>query len=146
MQTFVTHPNPSVTAMELDRQRLGKQRVEAIQIAQSLLGISTGWRNHPAVHMWRGYEQFLIHNYIPAIMNRWIQLGYRNDGCYSHHLILSRMVSKINIERPHWFFDDSFIRSHKSNLIRKKPEHYQDLYPGVPSYLNYVWPGGKYEN
>lgn len=146
MQTFVTHVNPNVTALELDRMRLGKQRVEAIQIARTLLGLSQGWRNHPAVKMWRGYEKFLVHNYIPAIMNRWISLKYKNEGCYSHHLILSQMVSQVNIERPHWFFDDSFILSHKSNLIQKKPEHYQNLYPEVTSGLPYIWPGGKYEN
>ena len=42
----------------LDYKRLGKQRVEAKQILNILLGetTKTGWRNHPSVLMWYGYE------------------------------------------------------------------------------------------
>ena len=51
MQTFITSENISETAKILDTQRLGKQRVEAVQIANILLDQtdSKGWRNHPAV-------------------------------------------------------------------------------------------------
>lgn len=53
MQTFLTSRNPSKTATELDYRRLGKQRVETIQIALILLGLQEGkgWVNHPAIKM-----------------------------------------------------------------------------------------------
>ena len=54
MQTFITSIDFKLCARVLDRQRLGKQRVEVLQILQTLLGESTGWRNHPCVRMWKG--------------------------------------------------------------------------------------------
>ena len=38
-----------------------------------------------------------------------------------------------------WLTDD-LILSHRSNLIRKAPEHYAPLWPDVPDNLPYVWP------
>jgi hypothetical protein len=42
---------------------------------------------------------------------------------------------------PSWFGDEEFHRSHRSNLVRKAPEHYAPLFePGLPADLPYVWP------
>ena len=41
---------------------------------------------------------------------------------------------------PPWLGDDAFHRSHQSNLVRKLPEHYGDLFPDVPDDLPYIWP------
>ena len=61
MQTFLPYPNLSKSLKTLDRQRLGKQRVEAFQILNILLERTDrkGWKNHPAVKMWSGYENAL---------------------------------------------------------------------------------------
>ena len=59
MQTFLPYPDFQKTAQCLDNKRLGKQRVEARQIISTLEGKSNGWRNHPAVKMWKGYEDCL---------------------------------------------------------------------------------------
>ena len=50
MQTFLISPYPYETAKILDNRRLGKQRIEALQILNILLGEtkSTAWKNHPA--------------------------------------------------------------------------------------------------
>ena len=59
MQTFLPYKDFSRSAKVLDRQRLGKQRVEGLQILQCLLGIgSLRWKNHPAVKMWKGAELY----------------------------------------------------------------------------------------
>ena len=42
MQTFLPHPNFAASAHVLDRQRLGKQRVENLQIMSALLGLKLG--------------------------------------------------------------------------------------------------------
>lgn len=44
---------------------------------------------------------------------------------------------------PPWLGDEAFHRSHQSNLLRKLPEHYGPLFPGVPDDLPYVWPQPK---
>lgn len=59
MQTFLPYQSFSDSASALDRQRLGKQRVEAWQILQALTGASRGWAHHPAAKMWRGFERAL---------------------------------------------------------------------------------------
>ena len=61
----------------LDYRRLGKQRVETWQIYRALTGQSTGWVNHPATKMWRGYKQALLY-YGICMCREWIKRGY-ND-------------------------------------------------------------------
>ena len=59
MQTFLPYKSFRKTALCLDNKRLGKQRVETLQILRALTGYynqSGAWLNHPAVKMWRGYE------------------------------------------------------------------------------------------
>ena len=43
-------------------------------------------------------------------------------------------------ELPPWLGDEEFHRSHQSALLRKDPDHYGPLFPGVPDDLEYVWP------
>lgn len=46
------------------------------------------------------------------------------------------------IPKPSFIGDEEFHRSHQSNLIRKLPEFYRPLFPGVPDDLPYIWPVG----
>jgi hypothetical protein len=61
MQTFLPYANVKKSVKCLDSKRLGKQRVEAFQILNILLNRTktSGWRNHPAVKMWKGHENAL---------------------------------------------------------------------------------------
>ncbi len=54
MQTFLPDPDFTVSAQLLDTRRLGKQRVEALQVLRALTRESYGWKSHPAVLMWGG--------------------------------------------------------------------------------------------
>jgi hypothetical protein len=137
MQTFLPLPTPKESAQVLDRHRLGKQRVEAVQIARTLLKLNDGWRNHPAVKMWKGYEAYLIKIYLRDIMDEWISRGYRNEKCEQHFIQLSELVG--DSIKPYWI-DNDFCISHQSNLVRKKPEYYRQFFPNVPDDLEYVWP------
>ena len=60
MQTFLPYPDFLDSAQCLDYRRLGKQRVEAMQIHNIVSGKRStgGWINHPAVKM---SQQSLIH-------------------------------------------------------------------------------------
>jgi hypothetical protein len=60
MQTFLPYPDFSGSALVLDVKRLGKQRVEAIQVLRGLVVPGYGWPHHPAVKMWQGYEEALV--------------------------------------------------------------------------------------
>lgn len=136
MQTFLPYPSFAASAQVLDRQRLGKQRVEAWQILRTLRGETTGWRNHPAVRMWCGYELALMH-YGLQMCAEWRRRGFQ-DSMQSRFLELTNAYGGAFVEPP-WLGDEAFHRSHQSNLVRKLPAHYGPLFPGVPDNLPYVW-------
>ena len=52
MQTFLPYKSFVKSAQCLDNKRLGKQRVEAMQILKSIYIEDYGWKNHPATKMW----------------------------------------------------------------------------------------------
>ena len=144
MQTFVPYSDPQAVAAVLDPQRLGKQRVECLQILNALTGRSRGWTNHPATKMWRGYERGLV-RYALAMCRRWVALGYA-DSCRQSLLTVAeaefgpglRVVATAPM--PPWLDDARVQISHRSNLVRKKPEHYGPIWPEVRNDLPYLWP------
>lgn len=141
MQTFLPYDDYERSARVLDSQRLGKQRVEVVQILNALFGLSQGWRNHPATLMWRGYEPQLC-EYGLTICDEWIDRGYR-DTCkpmIEDHLDTATQPDDYTLDKPYWFGDETFHLSHQSNLLRKDPARYAGYFPGVPNNLPYYWP------
>ncbi|MFI9121099.1 MSMEG_6728 family protein [Streptomyces bikiniensis] len=149
MQTFLPHVGFADSAAVLDPKRLGKQRVEALQVLRGLTVPGYGWRRHPAVRMWAGYEEALV-RYGLDVCGVWTA-GGRSDTCAAtltrDYLALApgggvREQDELAAagELPPWLGDPAFHRSHRSALVRKAPEVYRDLFPGVPDDLPYVWP------
>jgi hypothetical protein len=123
---------------------LGKQRVEAWQILKILLQLretpnaKIPWMNHPAVRMWKNYENCLI-QYGCEICREWIARGYKDS-------ILEKLQSiiftkeDIMIKNPPWLGDEKFHLAMKSNLIRKNPAHYRPIFGlDIPDNLPYHW-------
>ena len=134
MQTFLPYPEFSRSAEVLDYRRLGKQRLEAKQIYLALSRTSGGWQNHPAVKMWRGHKEVLAH-YGMAICSEWCKRGYKDSL-----LVWFAARAWTPCIYPKWIYDPAFHTAHQSNLIRKNPEFYGPLFPGVPDDLPYIWP------
>lgn len=134
MQTFLPYPSFLDSASVLDTKRLGKQRVEVLQILKTLNGESKGWRNHPAVIMWSDYLEALV-EYGIVICNEWKSRGYR-DTCYEK--ILAHSWGN-EVVTPPWITEE-FCLAHQSNLIRKDPDYYGPIFPGIPDNLPYIWP------
>ncbi len=141
MQTFIPFKDIQRTAKALDGKRLGKQRIEAIQIERILLKITNtnAWTNHPTVKMWKGYESYLIKVYLRAILDEWKNRGYKNTLSENHYSELSSLIKNKKIIKPTWI-NKKFCKSHQSNLLRKNPEHYKKFFPKTPNNLPYVWP------
>ena len=138
MQTFVPYgANFDRNAQVLDRQRLGKQRVETWQILNAIRGLSKGWVNHPATVMWREHPEALIY-YGIAMCDEWIGRGY-SDTMRDRFVALTDR-SLFWIDLPSWLNQEDVMVSHRSNLIRKRPDIYQQVWPEVPNDLPYVWP------
>lgn len=148
MQTFLPYPDFAASAAALDPRRLGKQRVEALQMLRALTVPGYGWRHHPAARMWRGYEEALA-AYGVAVCREWCQRGHA-DTC---DLKIRAEAATLGIDAvrpqpdlaragalPPWLGDEAFHRSHRSSLVRKDPEWYRPRFDDVPPDLEYVWP------
>ena len=149
MQTFLPYPDFEACARVLDQRRLGKQRVEAMQILNALTVPTHGWRNHPAVLMWRGHEEALV-RYGLDVCAVWCDLGF-NDTCAGKltesartRLGLERVRTQDELaaagELPKWLGDVDLHRSHRASLLRKDPDHYAARFEDRPDDPDYVWP------
>jgi pyrimidine dimer DNA glycosylase len=149
MQTFLPYPGFAATAAVLDPRRLGKQRVETIQVLRALTVAGHGWRHHPAATMWAGYEEALT-RYGLDICEAWCTTG-RQDTCRA--TLLEDLQNAIGLQRarlqpelasanelPPWLGDTPFHIGHQSALVRKDPAYYRPHFPDVPDDLPYVWP------
>lgn len=149
MQTFLPFPDFERSARSLDQRRLGRQRVEALQLLNALTVPGHGWRHHPAAKMWKGYEEALV-RYALTMCDVWGELGFADTvaetitGHLRERLGVTRVRSQAELRRdrqlPPWLGDDRFHRTHRSNLLRKDPEHYGEQFDDVPDDLEYVWP------
>jgi len=137
MQTFLPYEDFAMTAQVLDRQRLGKQRVETLQVLNALSNPDYGWNNHPAVKMWRGHRGSLM-TYQEAICNEWTSRGYK-DTCLEKSRLIVADIPASEWSLPYWMGNQELHLSHRSNLVRKLPEHYGTIWD-VPNDLPYVWP------
>jgi hypothetical protein len=149
MQTFLPLTAFDETARVLDGRRLGKQRVEAIQVLRALTVPGYGWRHHPAAAMWAGYEEALV-RYGLDVCAVWSS-GGRADTCAATLVtdftgstgtaaVRTQTQLRRSRELPPWLGEPGFHRSHQSALLRKDPSHYRPIFPGVPEDLPYVWP------
>ncbi len=141
IQTFLPYPDFKLSVSCLDNKRLGKQRVEALQILNILTGKQTtkGFINHPIVKMWRGYEDAL-RMYMNACIEEWIKRGFNNN-------MRIEEVEKGEIVFPPWLGKSELHFSHRCNLLRKDFKFYSK-YGWIENSMNYsfvpyFW-GSKY--
>lgn len=153
MQTFLPYSEFEFSARCLDRQRLGKQRVEAKQILNVLRNLRTppasygpiAWYNHPAVRQWEGHEALLC-VYGQVICDEWTRRGYRDSLRAFFDEQLSEIISLHLPDNgpPWWLGNERFHQSHQARLYVKDPRYYtlfSDVVakPCCPG-CNYFWP------
>ena len=130
---FLPYPDMERSVRCLDRSRINKQKLEARQIISALEGRIEGWKNHPAILMWKGHED-MIKTYFNLCIDECIRRGYSNT--------MDKMdVSSYDL--PWWWGWEEFHRSHQASLIRKHPCFYTPIFSDIDSrYLDkgYIWP------
>ncbi|MFB6477361.1 MSMEG_6728 family protein [Streptomyces virginiae] len=149
MQTFLPFPSFAASEAVLDVRRLGKQRVEAVQVLRGLVVPGYGWRRHPAVRMWRGTRRHSSGTgwrsagrgprrgapiLVPSPWSRTSGRGSRGGGARTEEQLAG------DGDLPPWLGAPDFHRSHQSALVRKHPDFYRECFPGIPDDLPYVWP------
>lgn len=129
MQTFLPCNTFVQCAKSLDWRRLGKQRVEAMQILVALRDPwaveeyikrrnkqpGNGWMHHSVTRSWAGFE-LNLRQYLRACILEWIRRGYRNT------MVIPEFDAKHN-KLPKWATPE-FQRSHRQLLYRKAPLAY----------------------
>ncbi|WP_206062852.1 MSMEG_6728 family protein [Nocardioides piscis] len=148
MQTFLPYADFERSARSLDPKRLGKQRVEAIQVVRAVTVPDYGWRHHPAALMWKGHEEALG-RYGLVCCEVWTELGFA-DTCAATIATDLRTAGVETIRTqaeltevgalPPWLGDEALHLSHRSALVRKDPDFYSSRFPDAPDDLPYVWP------
>lgn len=148
MQTFLPDPDFGRSALLLDDRRLGKQRVETLQVLRALTLADYGWQRHPAVRMWRGAVPGLV-AYGLACVDAWVGRGYADS---TRALITEFAPDVASLSQrelgdrgllPDWLGDEALHGSHRSALLRKDFERYHRLFPDDDPDLPYVWPPGR---
>ena len=132
MQTFLPYADFVRSVQCLDSQRLGKQRVEAMQLHNILTARtnSKGWRSHPALKMWIGYAPALA-LYMNTCIEEWCRRGYRNT---------MQLRDTRGLVLPLWIGNERLHRSHRSNLLRKRYDYYSRFGWQEPLDVPYYWP------
>lgn len=140
MQTFLPVDTFNESVRILDFKRLGKQRVEALQILELIKtkqNKSKGFINHPAVRMWRGYE-VALQQYLRLCLLEWQRRGGKNT------MEIPQKVNNYMV--PWWLGDDRLHSSHRSKLLWKYPPYYECFgwleFPNKP----YWWPEPRLTN
>ena len=137
MQTFLPFPSFHDSLRVLDNKRLGKQRLEAMQLVNSTLKLKIdpnariGWANHPARSMWNGYLDALklYHN---LAIDEWVRRGFKNT-------MVQYDLPEV-VPMPPWMGQEKFHASHRANLLRKDPIFYGQYGWTDDPTTPYFWP------
>jgi len=95
VQTYLPYPDFAASARVLDPRRLGRQRVEALQVLRALTTPGSAWCHHPAVLMWRGHAEALG-SYGVTVCRAWFVLGFA-DSC---ELRLREELARVGVAAP----------------------------------------------
>ena len=154
MQTFLPSRTFNISAEMLDSKRLNKQILEGYQILNVLSNDDphAGWRNHPAVKMWRGSEHFL-YSYVLAMVAEADKRGIKTDKNMENLTNLRNKMKKVwGTNSPDWYHDEIIMRkittTHRANLFVKDSEFYEAFEYAVENKDNqpccdkckYYWP------
>ena len=136
MQTFLPHYCALDIARCLDNKRLNKQILECDVLLDLHLGIKDNqWKNHPAFKMWVNDIDVLLF-YRNTMLEEWMYRGFKSNRDFRHDVDMGTD----SITYPWFMSDDRVILSHRSNLVRKLPEHYGSFGWHDYGVDGYYWP------
>lgn len=142
MQTFLPYADFAKVAKTLDSKRLNKQILECYQVLNVLSNDDpkAGWRNHPAVKMWRGHEHGL-YKYAMAMVSEANLRSIKTDKNVENlRNVRSRAGNRWGNAMPSWYYNQDLMKrittTHKANLFKKQPEAYPQFISALDSEYN----------
>lgn len=147
MNTFLPFPNFRLSTHVLDARRLGKQRLECMQILRLIAGVDrTVWQHHPATRMWEDYGPALA-LYMHCAIEEWTQRGYVNNLLSPRTVEGTKMYeiprewATCQVDMPPWLGHERLHASHRAALLKKDPDWYAQFCWSEPGVIDYFWPG-----
>jgi hypothetical protein len=148
MQTFVPISTSFAASLAvLDYKRLGKQRVEALTIYNTIRkNDPRGWGSHPIVRMWKD-NQFALLVYGLTACNEWKKRGYVDnihasfiDALVNHPYEIEHFNNTGQYSLPWWWGDDRVHSSHRASLLMKDRAYYKQFGWHETPKSDYFWP------
>lgn len=133
MNTFLPYPCFQKSAEALDNKRLGKQRVEVLQL------VNGSWKHHPAALMWQPYRDALI-EYGMVVCKVWQARGFRDTVWTSLYMLRESR----EVVYPTWLGSHKLHSSHRANLLRKDEAFYRKYGWTETPIEGYFWPNPLY--
>jgi len=139
--TWLTRASLLDTASDLETDLLFQTMEESIVLLTDLVYESDTREEtlaHPVSKMWMGYEKSLA-AYAAAISFELHTRGVAGQ----QHLTAKSVANALGDDEfmlPPWLGDADVLRSHRSNLARRWPEQYSELWAQTPARMPYVWP------
>lgn len=119
MNSFITDDDPKICAKNLDNKRLGKQRLECVQMLNAMNNpYNKGWINHPCTKMWTNHQLSLKY-YTNCMIDEWISRGFKNT--------MEKFI-EYDEKMPWWFYSKILQNSHKASLLRKNKSFYSNIF------------------
>ena len=142
VNTFILSNSPRTCVTLLDYRRLGKQRVEAKQIIDTIENKTDGWKNHPVSKMWKDHVIGLKY-YFNCCVDEWVNRGYKNTMIkydLSDYLLPDGSYDELKL-LPWFYYNKQIQESFKASLYRKEPDFYKDIISHDSPYVfhGYIW-------
>ena len=134
MQTFLPYKDIEESLKALDNARLKNQRTEALELITSIT-TDKGWQHHPCFKLWENNIDALKYYY-----NNSVIIWAERIGQNYHKDMLLEVVDPL-FKMPVWLGNKRLHASHRSNLLRKKPDFYKHYGWKEPHDLPYYWYG-----
>lgn len=96
-----------------------------------------GYKNHPIVLMWCGYDRALL-EYVVICGEVWRKRGYKTTFIDTKLKTEYDKIREQEIILTNWFGRMDIHDSHKSNLLRKSKEYYSKYF-NIQGNLPYIW-------
>ena len=157
-RTWVPLEDMTASAATLNQQHIVAQLGEGSIVLRALLEPcdGAGWRHHPAVRMWRGYEPafvryLVLHSaearrrgyYTVNFDRRFTTAGGAADFFDTNFAVVSAHMPPnlvpASIVMPWWWGGEIHARD-RAALVARFPEHYGPIWPDVEPLDEPWWP------
>lgn len=140
-RTWVPEQDLRRCAEVLERRHLTAQISEGLIVLRALMepDDGAGWRRHPCVRMWRGYERFYCAYGVEMCREFRRRFG-TVDHCLPQYVAAWQWLCPQDMTPPWWWGRHAVHAADRATLVARFPEHYGPIWPDVEPRDQAAWP------